>query len=384
MEYREDTAFRKVPRRGGPCLIRPRASHNLRAMSRLSSAIDLRSDTVTRPDAPMLEAMRTAPLGDDVFGDDPTVKELEALAAEICGTEAGVFVPSGTMGNAAAVGVHCRPGDEMVLETLCHTFNFEQAGAARLWGVQSVALDGERGCIPLERIRSSVRHDDVHLPHTGLVVLEQTSNMAGGCVLPLDYLRDVGDLCRELGLRFHLDGARLFNASVASGVPVSDYVRCADSVMFCVSKGLGAPAGSLLVGSREFVREAHRLRKLLGGGLRQGGILAACGVHALRNNVERLADDHRRARAFAGRLAPLCEQGLELADPETNMVFVGWAGGRDDRYTAAAQRLAEDGVRAVGLPQRGIRFVFHKDVDEEGAQRAGDLVAATLERILAA
>ena len=208
--------------------------------------------------------------------------------------------------------------------------------------------------------------------------------MAGGCVLPLDYLREVGELCRESGLRFHIDGARVFDASVASGVPVSDYAACADSMMFCVSKGLGAPAGSLLVGGQEFIREAHRLRKLLGGGLRQGGILAACGLHALRNNVERLADDHRRAHAFAERLASLSARGLEVSDPETNMVFVRWSGDRDDRYSAAATQLAEDGVRAVGLPQRGIRFVFHKDVDEESAQRAGEIVVATLERILAA
>jgi threonine aldolase len=352
-------------------------------MSASTPAIDLRSDTVTRPDAPMLEAMVAAPLGDDVFGDDPTVQELEALAVEVCGTEAAVFVPSGTMGNSAAIGVHCRPGDEVVLEALCHTFNFEQAGAARLWGVQSVSIPGERGRIPIERIRSSVRHDDVHLPRTRLVVLEQTSNMAGGCVLPLDYLREVGEFCRESGLRFHIDGARVFDASVASGVPVSDYAACADSMMFCVSKGLGAPAGSVLVGGQEFIREAHRLRKLLGGGLRQGGILAACGVHALRNNVERLADDHRRAHAFAERLGSLSDRGLEISDPETNMVFVRWSGDREDRYPTAAAQLAEQGVRAVGLPQRGIRFVFHKDVDEESAQRAGEIVAATLERILA-
>jgi threonine aldolase len=344
--------------------------------------IDLRSDTVTRPDAPMLEAMVRAPLGDDVFGDDPTAQELETLSAGLTGKEAALFVPSGTMGNAIAVGVHCRPGDEVVLEALCHTYNFECAGSARLWGVQAVAIPGERGQIPLERLARAVRPDDVHLPRTRLVVLEETANIPGGCVLPLEYLREVGAFCRARGLRFHLDGARIFNASVASGVPVREYAACADSLMFCVSKGLGAPAGSLVAGDRGFIQEARRLRKLLGGGLRQAGILAACGLYALRHNVERLADDHRRARELAASLAPLAARGLDVSPPETNMVFLRWPGSDPERYARTTRELAADGVLAVGLRERGIRLVFHKDVDDEAAARAGEILGRRLEVVL--
>jgi len=352
-------------------------------MTNLEIPIDLRSDTITRPDEAMYAAMCSAPLGDDVFGDDPTVIELQNRAAEICGKEGALFVPSGTMGNSIAVGVHCRPGDELIVEGLSHTYNFEQAGTSRLWGVQSRTIDGDRGMIPLESIRRSIRYDDVHLPRTRLVVLEQTSNMPGGCVQPLDYLQEVGELCRERGLRFHIDGARIFNASVASGVPVSEYAACADSMMFCVSKGLGAPAGSLIVGDTDFAAEARRLRKLLGGGLRQGGVIAACGLHALEHNVDRLADDHRHARELGERLAGLGLAGLEVSEPETNMIFIRWSGDDESRYASAAMALAKDGVLTVGLPERGIRVVFHKDIDDAASERSGDLIAARLKQALA-
>ncbi|MBN1442447.1 MAG: low-specificity L-threonine aldolase, partial [Planctomycetes bacterium] len=289
--------------------------------------IDLRSDTVTRPDAAMREAMARAAVGDDVLGDDPTVQALEERAARITGKEAALFVPSGTMGNSIAIAVLTRPGDEVILESQCHSFNFECGGAARLWGVQTRPIAGERGQIPLEAIEAAIRpEDDIHEPRTRLVILEQTSNVAGGCVLPLEYLRSVGALCRKRGLAFHIDGARVFNASVASGVEVAEYAAAGDTVMFCISKGLGAPVGSLLAGSRELMEEARRIRKLLGGGLRQAGVLAACGLHALERNVERLAEDHRHARELADLIAPLAARGLEVTPPETNMVYLSWPG----------------------------------------------------------
>ena len=304
--------------------------------------------------------------------------ELEALAAELFGKEAAIFVPSGTMGNSIAIGVHCVPGDEVILEALCHTYNFECGGAARLWGVQAVSIAGDRGQIPLERISASIRADDVHMPRTRLVILEQTSNIAGGCILPFDYIESVSSLCREQGLAFHIDGARIFNASVGSGIEVARYAACADTVMFCLSKGLGAPAGSMLVGSAEAIAEARRLRKLLGGGLRQVGVLAACGLYALRNNVERLGEDHRRAGELAGRLRELDIEGLQVSTPDTNMVFLAWRGDDPGRYAEFSQSLRAEGLMVVAIAGRGIRIVFHKDVAEEGAQQAGEILARQL------
>ena len=340
--------------------------------------VDLRSDTVTKPDAPMFEAMCSAPLGDDVFGDDPTVTRLEELAAERLGKEAAIFVPSGTMGNSIAVGTHCSPGDEVIFESLCHTYNFECAGAARLWGVQAVSIAGDRGVIPLDAIASAIRPEDVHMARTKLVILEQTSNIAGGCILPLDYLEAVSSLCREHELRLHIDGARIFNASVASGVEVSSFAACADSVMFCLSKGLGAPAGSVLAGTAETISEARRLRKLLGGGLRQSGVLAACGIYALGHNIERLGEDHRRAAELAVKLKELNLEGLRISSPDTNMVFLGWDGEDPDRYTEFSDKVRSDGLLVVGLSGRGIRIVFHKDADDDAAVRATGILSRNL------
>ncbi|MEE3297449.1 MAG: low-specificity L-threonine aldolase [Planctomycetota bacterium] len=343
-----------------------------------TEVIDLRSDTVTKPDAPMLEAMCSAPLGDDVFGDDPTVTRLEELAAESLGKEAAIFVPSGTMGNSIAVGTHCSPGDEVIFESLCHTYNFECAGAARLWGVQAVSIAGDRGVIPLDSIAAAIRPEDVHMARTKLVILEQTSNIAGGCILPLDYLEAVSSLCRERGLRLHIDGARIFNASVASGVEVSSFAACADSVMFCLSKGLGAPAGSVLAGTAETIAEARRLRKLLGGGLRQAGVLAACGIYVLGHNIERLGEDHRRAAELAVKLKELNLAGLRISSPDTNMVFLGWDGEDPDRYTEFSNRLRSEGLLVVGLSGRGVRIVFHKDADDDAAVRAAGILSRNL------
>ena len=219
------------------------------------------------------------------------------------------------------------------------------------------------------------------MPRTRLVILEQTSNIAGGCILPFDYIESVSSLCQEKGLAFHIDGARIFNASAGSGIEVARYAACSDTVMFCLSKGLGAPAGSVLVGSAETVAEARRLRKLLGGGLRQAGVLAACGLYALNHNVERLIDDHRRAGELAGRLEELDIEELQVSSPDTNMVFLAWEGEDPGRYADFSQALRADGLMVVAIPNRGIRIVFHKDVSEEAAQQAGEILTRHLREL---
>ncbi|MBI4606964.1 MAG: low-specificity L-threonine aldolase [Planctomycetes bacterium] len=340
--------------------------------------IDLRSDTVTRPDEAMYEALREAPLGDDVFGDDPTARRLEERAAELLGKEAALFVPSGTMGNSIAIAVSTRPGDEAIVEASAHSVLFEVGGAARLWGVQMLPLAGEGGAVPVEAIRAAVKPRDIHIPRTRLVILEQTSNLAGGRILPLPYLREVGELRRELGLGFHLDGARLFNAAVATGVPARDFAACADTVMFCLSKGLGAPAGSVLTGPRAAIDEGRRVRKLLGGGLRQAGILAACGLHALERNVARLAEDHANARALAEAVRAAGIPGVEATPPDTNMVYVRVRGAGPEDYRRRVQDLRERGVLALAVLGKALRLVFHKDVTAEEGRRAARVLLEVL------
>ena len=347
------------------------------------NAIDLRSDTVTRPNPAMYAAMVAAPLGDDVLGDDPTVQKLEALAAEMVGKEAALFVPSGTMGNAIAVGVHCRPGDEILVERTAHNFKYEVAGTARLWGVQSLPLEspGRNGQIPVETLQASIRPEDVHQPRTSLVVLEQTHNLSGGRVLPIAYLDEVGAFCRANRLRFHIDGARLFNAAVALGGEAKEIVRGADSVTFCISKGLGAPAGSLLCGGRAFIEEGRRLRKLLGGGLRQAGVLAAAGIYALEHNIQDLKHDHAHAGALGEALGAVAGLAIRPWPVETNMVYVDFKIGG----AAAAERfqatLENAGVRTLQLGA-SVRLVFHRDVSAASAriavERAGEAAREAL------
>lgn len=325
--------------------------------------IDLRSDTVTKPSQGMRKAIAEAVVGDDVFEDDPTARELEQAAAEITGREAGLFVPSGTMGNEAAILAHTQRGDEAIVEVDSHIYKYEVAGPAVLAGVQLAALKGENGILSRGQIETAIRSDDIHQPITRLVCVENTHNRAGGVVWPLDGMREIHDMARERGLKVHMDGARIFNAAAASGRGVEEYCALADSVMFCLSKGLGAPIGSMVVGDADFIKLARRYRKLLGGGMRQVGIIAAAGLYALRNNVARLGDDHRRARRLAEALAGIGKLAIDLATVQTNIVVIDIVKtGRGVEESVLS--LEKQGVLVVPFGRTRMRAVTHLDVDD--------------------
>jgi threonine aldolase len=285
--------------------------------------VDLRSDTVTRPTPAMRRAIAEAVVGDDVFGDDPTVIALEQRVAALAGKEAALYVPSGTMGNQLAVHVLTRPADEVLLEAESHIYYYEQGGIATNSGCLAHPIKGERGVLPLEAVVAALRGEDDHIARVTLVCMENTHNRAGGAIVPLDRMRALAALARERGLAVHLDGARLWNASVATGIPIAEWAACADTVQMCFSKGLGAPIGSILVGSAAHIRAARRARKRWGGGMRQVGILAAACLHALDHHVARLADDHARAKRLADGLAGL--PGVQIVAPDTNIVFLDLA-----------------------------------------------------------
>lgn len=292
-------------------------------MSFENGLIDFRSDTVTHPTPAMRAAMASAPVGDDVYGEDPTVNRLQELAAALTGHEAALFVASGTMGNLVALLTHCGRGAEVVVGDKAHIYLNEVGGMAALGGLQACPLANQPdGALKLDDIAQAIRADDVHHPRTGLVCLENTQNICGGVSLTAGYTRQVAQLAHAQKLRLHLDGARLFNAAVALGVPARELASPCDSVMFCLSKGLCAPVGSLLCGSKDFIAEAVRYRKQVGGGMRQAGILAAAGIVALEQMIERLADDHAHARRLADGLCGLPGLTLDLGAPQTNMVYI--------------------------------------------------------------
>jgi len=331
--------------------------------------VDLRSDTVTRPTPAMRTAIAEAVVGDDVFGDDPTVRDLEALAAELTGKEAGLFVPSGSMGNEVAILAHTGRGDEAIVEFDSHIYNYETAGPAVLSGVQLAPIRTEHGIFSISDIDQAIRPDDVHEPVTKLICLENTHNRKGGIVYPLERMHEIRDFAVERRLRMHLDGARIFNASVASGIDVKEYCATCDSVMFCLSKGLGAPIGSMLVGSAEFIRLAHRYRKLLGGGMRQAGIIAAAGLYALRHNIERLAEDHVRARNLAEALSEVRSISIDLETVQTNIIVVDVA--RSGLTVDQSVLLLEQsGVLVVPFGRTTIRAVTHLDIDDADIERS--------------
>lgn len=338
-------------------------------MSR-TGVVDLRSDTVTRPTRAMREAMLAAAVGDDVFGEDPTVRALEERTAALLGKEAAVYCASGSMCNQIAIQLHARSGDEVILHELAHPLHHEGAGAAAFAGAQLRPVPGPDGLFTAAQVHAAVRPRTNWNPRSALVMIENTSNMGGGTVWPLDQLEGVAAAARAHGLAVHLDGARLWNACAASGVAADRYAAPADTVSVCFSKGLGAPVGSALVGSAALVAEARRLRHRMGGGWRQAGLLAAGALHALEHHRERLAEDHANAAALVEGLRGL--PGLVLPERvDTNIVFVGLAEGAavPDGPTLQA-RLAERGVRVIALEPRRIRAVTHLDVDRAGIDRA--------------
>jgi threonine aldolase len=332
--------------------------------------IDLRSDTVTQPSSAMREAMARAEVGDDVFGDDPTVNRLQELCARRFGMEAGLFFPSGTQSNLAALMAHCRRGEEVIVGQEAHTYRYEAGGMAVLGSIQPQPLANRPdGSLDLAEVEAAIKPDDSHFAITRLIALENT---IGGKVLSREYMAEVIALARRRGLSIHLDGARIFNAAVKLGMPVDALCGGFDSVSVCLSKGLGTPAGTVLVGGGEFIERARRIRKMLGGTMRQVGVLAAAGIHALENNVERLAEDHANAERLAKGLAAL---GLKVDPVQTNMVFVQIP---PEAVAPLARHLGEQGV--VALVSARTRLVTHLDVDAAAIDRAVSVFGEFLQR----
>ncbi|MDI6851488.1 MAG: GntG family PLP-dependent aldolase [bacterium] len=326
---------------------------------------DFRSDTVTKPTEEMYEAMMRAPLGDDVLGDDPTVIELERLAAEKTGFESALFVPSGTMGNAIAVRAWAKDGTEVILEEMSHIYTSEVGHIAYISRAIPRPLKSKRGIIDPEDIRKAIRKEELHRAGTSLVCLENTHNYWGGKSLPPDYVAEVSAICKEHGLPLHMDGARIFNACTHLKVDVKEYTKHLDSLMFCLSKGLSAPVGSMLCGTKEFIEKARRIRKLLGGGMRQAGILAACGIVAIQKMIDRLEEDHKNAKKLAEGLSKFPFLKINPDEVETNIVI---AETKVDPQKILSH-LQSRGILALQFGPGRIRFVTHKDVNEEDVER---------------
>ena len=348
-----------------------------------NSAIDLRSDTVTKPTPAMRAAMAAAEVGDDVFFEDPTVNLLQERVASLLGKEAALFVPSGTMSNQICVKAHTQPGDELLLETACHIYNYEAGGPAVLSGVMCRTIDGDFGILDLSQLEDKIRPENEHLVRTRVVCLENTHNRGGGRVYPLEKIKAISAWAREHGLLMHLDGARLWNAVVATGIAAREWTQHFDSVSVCFSKGLGAPIGSALAGPKEFVARGRKIRKLFGGGMRQAGVAAAAALHALDHHIERLAEDHRNAQVIAEAVADT--PGLRLHPPkvDTNLV---WFQVDPELGTAkdVAAALRERGVLVHTPGPQMIRACTHLDVSAAQAERAATLIRQAVPRLAAA
>jgi len=338
--------------------------------------IDLRSDTVTKPTAAMRAAMAAAEVGDDVYGEDPTVNRLEARAAEVFGREAAIFVPTGTMGNQIAIRLHTQHGQEVICEARSHILDWEMAMVSAFSGCVPRTVQGDRGVLSWESIRRAIAPKIYYRASTGLIALENTHNMAGGTVTRLEVLEEIWDGAREAGLPVHLDGARVFNAAVALGLDVAELTRGFDTVMFCLSKGLGAPVGSMLVGSREHIDRARVFRKALGGGMRQAGVLAAAGLIALEEMPRRLHEDHENARLLAEAVAECDAAEIDPADVQTNIVIFKL---RNEGDAAGVVRgLRENGVLASAIGPHAVRLVTHYDVSRADCERAASVLQRTL------
>jgi threonine aldolase len=323
------------------------------------------SDTVTIPTKEMLRDMMQAKVGDDVFASDPTVNALQTKAAELFGVEQALFCPSGTLTNQIAIAVHTDPGDEVICSYQSHIYNFEGGGIARNSGAQVRLVGNDSGILTADDVQSNINPSDSHYTNTSLVSIENTTNRGGGKCYQLEEVKAIANVCRENGLKYHLDGARLFNALVAKNETASDYGVQFDSISICLSKGLGAPVGSLLLGSEEFINKAHRVRKVMGGGMRQAGYLAAAGIYALNNNIERLADDHARAKYISDSIqeAPYI---VSTDEPETNILMADLSISSEEYL----KKLENDGMLAIGFGPKRIRITTHLDVSEADVEKA--------------
>ncbi len=342
--------------------------------------IDLRSDTLTRPSTAMRQAMFDAPVHDDVIDVDPTTAQLQSRIAEMLGKEAAMFMPSGTMTNQVAVRLHCRPGDELICESGCHIYNYEQGGFAQLSNVVAHPVIGERNVLKLDQLRHLIRPDDEHAVQTRLICLENTHNKGGGIVLPLEGVVEICQWAHAQGLATHLDGARLFNAVVASGISASQWAEPFDTVSVCFSKGLGAPIGSALVGSQKMIARMRRHRKLLGGGMRQSGVIAAAALWALEHNIDRLAEDHDNARLIAKTITQIDGLALDLERVQTNIVIFQV----DTNVGTSAEfcRLAkEQGVWLLPFSHQHVRAVTHLHISSSAAAQAGEIIATVANQL---
>lgn len=335
----------------------------------MNSRIDLRSDTVTRPTPAMRKAMADAEVGDDVFGEDPTVNRLQERAAELLGKETALFVPSGIMANQLAVRLLTHPGDEVIIEAQAHIFHYEAGAGGALSGIQFYPLAGARGVLEADQVADAIRTDEYYLPPTRLVCLENTHNRGGGTIYPLEKIKSIANIARSRGVAMHLDGARVFNASVARGIPAAEYAKPFDTVSFCLSKGLGAPVGSMICTSAGRIPLLRRLRRMFGGGMRQAGILAAAGLFALEHNIPRLAEDHAHAKKLATALAGLPGIAINPDHVETNIVIFDIA---KTRFTPeqAIEELKKEGVLVVPFGKTLLRAVTHLDVGAKDIEKA--------------
>ena len=328
--------------------------------------IDLRSDTVTKPSEAMRKAMAEAEVGDDVWGYDPTVNRLQQVCAELTGKPAALYVTSGCMANQLAVKCHTNPSEEIIAEWDSHIVKYEIAAPAFISGVQVMPLKGVNGVLNTGDVKEHIRPDWYHYPKTSLVCIENTHNRAGGTIYPLDEIKKLNRLCKESNLKIHLDGARLFNASVESGVSIKEYSSQADSVAFCFSKGLGAPVGSVLCGDVDFIKRAHKYRKIIGGGMRQAGIIAAGALYALQNNISRLKEDHKNARYFAEEIFKLGFIDVNPAAVQTNIVVFRTS----EDASALTEKLAEKGLLLTSEGSSRMRAVFHMDISSQNTAEA--------------
>jgi len=335
----------------------------------MKDLIDLRSDTVTKPTPDMRKVMAEAEVGDDVYGEDPTMNALQEKVAKLLGKESAIFVPTGTMANQLAIKAHTQPGDEMIIEATSHAYTFEGGGGAALSGVQCYTLRGERGILDASQIEAAIRPSDHHYAITRLISIENTHNRGGGSIYPIEKMRDIYQLAKSKGLTVHLDGARLWNVSVATGIRLHKYAQYADSVSVCLSKGLGAPVGSLVAGSKVYIDRVHRFRKMFGGGMRQAGILAAAGIYAIDHHFERLAEDHQNAKRLALGLKEIKGISIEQEPVETNIIIFDVCG---TGKTPAQVRdtMKKEGVLMNAVSPTQIRLLTHLDVTRKDIDTA--------------